>query len=277
MNSIIKYQGSSKPKPTKTIENSTANDLSGLNTWADQKMASLLVENAGGEAEPAGGEAEPARGEAEPARGEAIMVLDPATSTGYCICRVSCDEGSIIEHGIIDVDVSSRYQGDHCIDLMSKLKEKIELYSVKHIAVEDYFFSSKCKNGSTVNVAFRTAIHVLARSVGIGYTILSISSWKKHIAGRATATVEQKKAWKTMANKYFIQQAILVKWGIKFPNHCVTATGKIISAKSDVVDAVGQSIYYMEKILNVKNIKCEVVCPPDVINAKFKNTFRIIE
>ena len=110
--------------------------------------------------------------------GENIIIIDPATTTGYCICTVNSAEktGKIIEYGFMEVDITSEYQGDHCIDLMEKIKKKIILYNVKNIGIEDYFYSAKFKNGCNVNGAFRTAIHILARTMKIDYKILSIST-----------------------------------------------------------------------------------------------------
>ena len=207
--------------------------------------------------------------------GENIIIIDPATTTGYCICTVnSADKtGKIIEYGFMEVDITSEYQGDHCIDLMEKIKQKIILYNVKNIGIEDYFYSAKFKNGCNVNGAFRTAIHILARTMKIDYKILSISMWKKHIAGRSTPSKIEKEIWKKNANKYFIQQALYKKWNIKFPNHSIRDPGgKIIALKSDVVDSVAMSIYFMKNHYNIENITSTVVCPPDTLK-KFKNSF----
>ena len=207
--------------------------------------------------------------------GENIIIIDPATTTGYCICTVNSAEktGKIIEYGFMEVDITSEYQGDHCIDLMEKIKQKIILYNVKNIGIEDYFYSAKFKNGCNVNGAFRTAIHILARTMKIDYKILSISMWKKHIAGRSTPSKIEKEIWKKNANKYFIQQALYKKWNIKFPNHSIRDPGgKIIALKSDVVDSVAMSIYFMKNHYNIENITSAVICPPDTLK-KFKNSF----
>lgn len=208
---------------------------------------------------------------------ENIIVLDPATTTGYCICTINPGgpvtvEGKIIEYGFFEVDIKSEYQGDHCIDLMEKIKEKIILFDIKNIGIEDYFYSSKSKNGCNVNGAFRTAIHILARQMKIKYKILSIPLWKKHIAGKSIPSKSEKELWKKNANKYFIQQALYTKWKIKFPNFSVRNNGKIVAHKSDVVDSVAMAIYFMETYLSIKTITCEIICPPDTLK-KFKNSF----
>jgi Holliday junction resolvasome RuvABC endonuclease subunit len=215
------------------------------------------------------------KADVKPDDNENIIVLDPATTTGYCICSVNSTDqkAEINEYGFFEVDISSEYQGDHCIDLMEKIKQKIILYNIKNIGIEDYFYSSKFKNGCNVNGAFRTAIHILARTMKIKYVILSISLWKKHIAGRSIPTKAEKEIWKKNANKYFIQHALYKKWNIKFPNHSIrNPGGKIIAPKSDIVDSVAMSIYFMQTHYNIKNIISTVVCPPDTLK-KFKNSF----
>lgn len=135
---------------------------------------------------------------------EVLLVLDPASSTGYCLCKITANTASIYEYGFIDVDLKSEYQGDHCIDLMVKLDALIDLHRVTHIAIEDYFFSKRFAKGSNVNAAFRTAIHILARAKGIPYTILNITSWKIYVAGRSTPTKEQKKRWVQIRQRSYI-------------------------------------------------------------------------
>ena len=203
-----------------------------------------------------------------------ILAIDPATSTGYCICKITKEkEGIIVEYGIIEVDTASAYQGDHCIDLMNKFKKIITDKDIKKIAIEDYYFSRKCASGSNVNVAFRTAIHILARSMNLEYKVIGISNWKKHIAGRSIPTAAQKKKWKNAANKYFIQQAVFDKWGIKFPNHLINGNGKCVLFKSDIVDAVAICIFYAETELNVKKITSTVNIAENINEKKYNKMF----
>ena len=199
---------------------------------------------------------------------EVLLVLDPASSTGYCLCKITANTASIYEYGFIDVDLKSEYQGDHCIDLMVKLDALIDLHRVTHIAIEDYFFSKRFAKGSNVNAAFRTAIHILARAKGIPYTILNITSWKIYVAGRSTPTKEQKKRWGAdPAKKLYIQQALWERHHFKFPNHSISPkTNKPIQFRFDIVDACGQAVFFCGMIRRIppENITLEVEPPKDI-------------
>jgi len=212
-----------------------------------------------------------------------LLTLDPGSSTGYCLARLSLDEknydkADIYEYGHIDVDLSSNFQGDHCLDLMNKIKILIEHHKITHIAIEDYFFSKRFCNGSNVNAAFRTAIHILARQNNIEYTILNISSWKTFVAGRATPTKEQKVKWGVEpSKKLYIQQALWDTYSFRFPNHSLsTNTKKPIAFRLDNVDVVGQTVYYCGMICGIRKDKITMsfVPPEDVVWKKQpKKTF----
>lgn len=208
-----------------------------------------------------------------------LLALDPGSSTGYCLVDITVDysderggyytDADIYDYGFIDVDISSEYQGDHCISLMNRIQELIDEHEVEWICVEDYFFSQRFVNGCNVNAAFRTAIHILARQNEIDYTILNISAWKTFVAGRSTPTKEQKARWgKDPAKKLAIQEALWEKWGFRFPNHSVSeSTGKPILFRFDIVDVVGQAVYYCGLICGVprRKITMSVEIPKDVV------------
>ncbi len=183
-----------------------------------------------------------------------LLVLDPATSTGYCIVKVEKEKANIHEYGFIDVKITSNYQGDHCISLMNSVLALITKYQINHIAIEDYFFSNKFRSGSNVNGAFRTAIHILARQNNIDYTILNISAWKVFVAKRATPTKEQKIKWGTIkAKKLYMQQALYENFGFRFPNASLSlTTNKPIIFRYDIVDVVGQACYYCGLICGIR-------------------------
>lgn len=197
-----------------------------------------------------------------------VLCLDPAASTGFCILDVKDDKSSanIIEYGYIDVDTSSNFQGDHCIDLMNRLDVILKQYDIDHVTVEDYFFSQRFANGSNVNAAYRTAIHIFCRLKGIPYTILNISAWKTFVAGRSIPTKDQKKKWGAQsAKKLFIQQALWEKWNFRFPNHSLSEkTQKPIIFRFDIVDVVAQAVYFAGLIHGIKSITMAVQIPPDV-------------
>src|SRR5690348_3867431 len=120
-----------------------------------------------------------------------VLSLDPAASTGYCLTYVELDENGyycsadVYEYGFIDVTTTSEFQGDHCLDLMDRIQtiidEQNQWGGVDHITVEDFFFSKRTATGCHVNVAFRTAIHILSRQNEIPYSILNISMWKAFV------------------------------------------------------------------------------------------------
>lgn len=198
----------------------------------------------------------------------AVLVLDPAHSTGYALMRLTADRAraDIFEYGHVDVDTSSDFQGDHCINLIDRVREFIVAHQVEHIIVEDYFFSKRTAKGCNVNAAYRTAIHICARQAGIPYTIIGIGEWKRYVAGAARPTKTQRKAWGKKAEKLMIQDALWTKFRIKFPNHSISeTTGKPIMPRLDEVDAVGQAIYAAAIIFNVPRaaIGCSVVVPAD--------------
>lgn len=199
-----------------------------------------------------------------------ILVLDPAASTGYAVAKVENNTATIFDYGFIDVDTSSAYEGDWCINLMMHVKYLLQIHDIKEVAIEDYFFSSRFASGTNVNAAYRTAIHILCRERKLHYEVLNVSQWKKHVAGRSTPDKLQKKKWgKEAAKKLYMQQALWEKYGIKFPNHSISKkTGKPVGFRYDIVDAVGQAIFYCEGYHGVQNIQVTVPVPPDVMFKK---------
>jgi Holliday junction resolvasome RuvABC endonuclease subunit len=184
------------------------------------------------------------------------LVIDPATSTGYCLIRIIGGIADIYQYGRLVVSTSSPFQGDHCIDLMRQLSSIVEDHDVTHIAVEDYFASGKFCSGCSVNIAFRTAIYILARERNIPYTILNISLWKAYVAGSSRPTAPQQKQWgKLAANKLFIQDALFKKYGFRFPGKIANPlNGRFLKFPSDIVDAVAQGVYFCMKICEVSTV-----------------------
>lgn len=206
-----------------------------------------------------------------------VLVLDPAASTGYVLFKVRTRSTGAVKaqmyaYGHIDVDTSSDFQGDHCIDLTDKIESLMEEHLVDCVALEDYFFSRKFVNGSSVNAAYRTAIHILCRKRGLPYTILNVSLWKTYVAGRSTPTKEQKKRWGPKAKKYFIQEALWKSYQIRFPNYALSNKNRRICFRSDVVDAVAMGIYFCKMILKVDELGNQVDLLDD--DPKVKGGFR---
>ena len=203
-----------------------------------------------------------------------LLCLDPAISTGYCLVTIndSKTQANIHEYGYIDTDSSLEFIGDQCLQLMKSIENLIDQHKVNHIAIEDYFFSKRFANGCNVNAAYRTAIHILARQKSIEYTILNITSWKNYVAGRSKPTKEMCKTWgKEASKKIMIQDALWKTYGFKFPNHSISkTTGNPIKFRNDIVDSVGQAVYFCGLLKRVPEIKMSVACPPDVV-LKIKN------
>lgn len=200
-----------------------------------------------------------------------ILAIDPAQSCGYAVAKIDNDNCTIIEYGFIDVDTSSQYMGDWCIDLQNRISDIQSRVNADAIAVEDYFYSSRFRQGANVNPAYRAAIHIWARKSNLHYEILNISAWKVFVAGRTTPTRLQKQKWgASAAKKLMVLEALWLRFNIRFPNHSISeTTGKPILFRFDVVDAVAQAIYASFLLYNCKQFQCSVTIPPDVV---FKKT-----
>jgi Holliday junction resolvasome RuvABC endonuclease subunit len=202
-----------------------------------------------------------------------FLFVDPALSCGWCLVSIGENKAVIFAEGVLDVDDSSQYQGDWCLDLMEKVSAIMDENDVKEVGTEDYMFSKRFAKGCSVNVHLRASIFILSRQRKLPYHIIGISTWKKHIAGRCTPTREQKAKWKKKAKKYFIQDALDRKYGFRFPNHSISSkTGKPIAFRSDVVDAVAMAVYYCEDKLGLK-VERTTPIPQDVV-FKNKNVFQ---
>lgn len=199
-----------------------------------------------------------------------FLAIDPGASCGYALAKVQGAHCEIYAYGYINIDTSSMYVGDWCLDLQSELEALHLEHMFSDIAVEDFFFSSRFVSGVDVNPAYRTAIHMWARSKGMSYSILNISSWKTVAAGRSTPTKEQKAKWgKADSKKKMICSALEKRHGIVLPNHSISEkTGKPIKFRMDVADAIGQAIYHAHEKYNCRSFSCSVPVPPD--DPKFK-------
>ena len=199
-----------------------------------------------------------------------FIAIDPGASCGYALGRVDGSHCDIFSYGYINIDTSSPYLGDWCLDLQKQLKILYETYRFTDVAVEDFFFSSRFVSGVDVNPAYRTAIHMWARANSLPYSILNISSWKTVAAGRSTPTKEQKLKWgKSESKKLYLVQALWERHGIRLPNHSISEkTGKPIIFRYDVADAIGQAIYHAHERYNCRSFSCSVPVPPDVTFSK---------
>lgn len=194
-----------------------------------------------------------------------VLSLDPANSCGWCILRIVENKGYLIDCGFIDIPKMD-YSGDQSLFLQSEVRKLITQYFIQYVAIEDYMFSrSKC-SGSHINVYYRGALHMLAREYKIPYTILSVSNWKSIVVGRSMPTKEMKKFYgKERANKIMVQEALWVRYNIRFPNHSISPkTKKPIALRYDMIDATAIGIAFLYSEFNIKNIENQIVFPADV-------------
>lgn len=194
-----------------------------------------------------------------------VLIIDPASSTGYCIYKFDGTSANIIDWGFIDVEDTTDYDGDRYIDLSKKIKHLIRDNDIEKVGIEDYFFSGRSPQGATLNCAYRAVIHMACRELDIHYDILNISLWKKFVNGRSTSTKEQKAKWgKEPSKKLMTQESLYKKWDIRFPNHSISKkTGKPIKFRYDIVDAVGMAVFHASIYLHSKSISYNVNIPDD--------------
>lgn len=190
-----------------------------------------------------------------------ILIVDPANSTGYCV--YSFDEQSltadIIHWGFIDIDQHT-YAGDQYIDLISKIENIIKTHDISKVGIEDYFFSQRSSQGSTLNCAYRAVVHLKCRQLKLHYDIINISLWKNFINNRIRPTKEQIAKWgKEPAKKLMTQESLYKRWNVVFPNHSISLnTNKPIKFRYDVVDAVAMAIFHASIYLNARTIRYSV-------------------
>ena len=197
-----------------------------------------------------------------------IVAFDPALSCGWCISSLDTNSGTVtlLENGYI-VTEKSEYVGDMCLEFQKAALNIIEKYDdICEIVMEDYMFSkSKCQ-GAQLNVFLRGALMMLCRQLNKPYWIMSVSNWKSIIAGRSMPTRECVKYYgKALANKIFIQEALWLRYNVRFPNHSIShKTGKPISLKYDIVDATGINIAHVYANHNIKVVCNDISNSPDV-------------
>ncbi len=210
------------------------------------------------------------------------LILDPGNSTGYCVINIINDldntEGgqlSVIKYGFYDIDRSSKYMGDWCLDFKKWIKSMIDENNVEEIIREGYFFSRSFRQGANVNVAYRTVIDMVARKRKMVYHVVQPGEWKISICGRSRPNkIQIMQYGKSSANKYMVQEALFAKYKIKFANFSLSQkNGKPIKFRHDTSDAVAMGVYF-----GVKKQKCSVIKvlykrPDDIVFTKKVKTF----
>lgn len=179
-----------------------------------------------------------------------ILVFDPANCTGWALLELGT--ARLIEYGFFKIK-SCDLVGDQLIEMMGKAKLLIERFKPKHIVVEDYFFSRKCRQGANLNPAYRASLHIVIRLLGLEYTIVNPINWKRFIAGRVRPTKQEIVQWgKEKSKKEMIRHALDIKYNIKFPDDITDETGKKCKLKYDVIDATAMGIYYIKSLDDVQ-------------------------
>ena len=181
-----------------------------------------------------------------------LLSLDPATSTGWSIFEIYRDSKivQLVHCDFLEIDSKNdSYIGDICIMLQNKIRELINKYNVQEVCVEDYFMSSRKCQGANTNVYLRGSIYILCREIGLHYDIIPVWGWKSFVAGQTTPGKEMKKYYgKELSNKIFIQEALWLRYGIRFPNYSISKnTGKPISLRYDMIDSVGIGLFHIHK------------------------------
>jgi len=104
-----------------------------------------------------------------------VLVFDPANCTGWALIELG--SARLVEYGFFKIK-SCEYVGDQLIEMMGKAKLLMEKFKPQHIVVEDYFFSRKFRQGANLNPAYRAALHIVIRLLGLNYTIVNpIDCW----------------------------------------------------------------------------------------------------
>lgn len=189
-----------------------------------------------------------------------ILSLDPAKSTGWAHLIISDNEidnkgfykfgnkyVNVVDYNIINTDTNCT-EGELCVNYKNKILELVNNLKINEIVVENYFFSSKARQGAMINVYFRTMIYYLCEELGIKYQIINVSDWKRHICGFVRPTNDFiKKHGKKNVNKLMVKVSLEDKYNIKFPQKIVNEqTGKMINFRYDMIDAVAICIYKIE-------------------------------
>ena len=186
-----------------------------------------------------------------------ILSLDPATTTGWCVLEFATDSVGlcIMDYGFFVVDISSKYEGDHCLSMKKEVKELISKWKIDVICLENYYFSRNAKQGANKNLFLRAAIIMLCREFEckVHYEFISVFDWKKFICGRSTPPPEVKKKYKTTANKMMTVISLWDKFKLQFPNRfprsagCCSQTTKPLVFKTDISDSIAIGVYFCYK------------------------------
>lgn len=176
-----------------------------------------------------------------------IIAFDPASSTGYTFAELKNNTLYINSQSCLCFDIKTNMdKGSYTINMYKKVKEILLEHKPDKVVVEDYFFSNRFRNGSTVNVELRTAIYMICAKLKIPYTIITPTDWKTYIQSPLKYTKQQKKKMGKNAEKLIIIERLREKYGIVFPEK-ITHNSKQVKFRYDISDSVGQLIYFASK------------------------------
>lgn len=194
------------------------------------------------------------------------LAIDPGHSTGYCVIETDHNKCVILEYGFYDINRSSKYEGDWYIDFEKWIINKIDTHKPDKIIREGYFFSYNFRQGSNINVAYRTVIDMIARRREMEYIVVQPSEWKIAVCGHSRPTkIQIKQYGKVNSKKYMVQEALYLKYKIRFPNYSISQkNGKKIKFRHDTVDAVAMGVYYGVKKVGCNELIMGCECPDDI-------------
>jgi Holliday junction resolvasome RuvABC endonuclease subunit len=165
-----------------------------------------------------------------------ILSIDPAGgNTGYAFAV----DGHVIDAGFKEF-TKTEVDGDRYLEAHRWLKDM--LYSLKPatVVMESFFFSSRFRNGSSVNAEVRGVFKMTCVEAGVPYVITDPSGWKKTLLGRVNPTKVEKKLYGKTKAKKMITYNKLVELGASFPEKLInTKTGNMVNFRFDVSDAIG--------------------------------------
>jgi len=194
------------------------------------------------------------------------LVIDPGHSSGWCLFTINNFNLQIRDYGFYDVQRKTDLEGDSYLNYEEWVQTKLNETKAEVIIREGYFFKSRFRQGSHVNVAYRTVIDMVACRNKLKYFVVQPGEWKGWICGRSRPSKLQIQQYgKTNAKKWMVQEALYCKYQIKFPNFSLSQkNGKKIKFRHDTVDAIAMAIFFGFKQLNIKEVEMQVELVEDV-------------
>ena len=160
-----------------------------------------------------------------------ILAFDPSKS-----CGIALLEDGVLRNSWLFISPDAD-NGEVYRSFLNQVKLTM-MWNIPDLVVLESYFVGKFHNGADVNYTLRGLIELAAADAGKPVQYVSPTEWKKFVAGRSTATIEQKKMWGAKSNKQFIIKALEDRFGVTLPP-MVGLRGKEKSPPSDCYDAIG--------------------------------------